>query len=158
MWFEPAVSFFFVHAVCDPLQYKYNNNNNNNIDRAVSYHIAYERAYNVALPVGAACRGRNVEHLARVKSTRRCQVLTPRLSAQKCHLLLQRVSPVRGSRVLILPADVLEEVVRQRSEEPVPSTCHVISNRMAFDQVAGAGGEYFLLVSFFICRVLCVYQ
>lgn len=31
--------------------------------------------------------------------------------------------------------DVLEEVLRQRSEAPVPSTTHVISNRMEFDEV-----------------------
>ncbi|CAM9484922.1 unnamed protein product [Ascophyllum nodosum] len=30
-------------------------------------------------------------------------------------------------------ADVLEEIFRQRAEAPVPSTCHVISNRMEFD-------------------------
>eukprot|EP00903_Cladosiphon_okamuranus_P010506 g9937.t1 len=30
-------------------------------------------------------------------------------------------------------ADVLEEAFRQHSEEPLPSTCRVISNRMAFD-------------------------
>lgn len=32
-------------------------------------------------------------------------------------------------------ADVLEEAVKQRSAEPLPSTCEVISNRMQFDEV-----------------------
>ncbi|CAN0541630.1 unnamed protein product, partial [Scytosiphon promiscuus] len=34
-------------------------------------------------------------------------------------------------------ADVLEEALLQRSEKPVPSNCHIISNRMVFDEVGG---------------------
>ena len=36
-------------------------------------------------------------------------------------------------------ADVLEEALLQRSEKPVPSKCHVISNRMVFDEVRETG-------------------
>ncbi|CAM9219930.1 unnamed protein product [Laminaria digitata] len=41
-------------------------------------------------------------------------------------------------------ADVLEEALLQRSEKPVPSNCHIISNRMAFDEegtMTGFEGE-----------------
>ncbi|CAM9411549.1 unnamed protein product [Laminaria digitata] len=41
-------------------------------------------------------------------------------------------------------ADVLEEALKQRSEKPVPSNCHIISNRMAFDEegmLTGFEGE-----------------
>eukprot|EP00752_Nemacystus_decipiens_P010952 g9733.t1 len=43
-------------------------------------------------------------------------------------------------------ADVLEEAFRQHSEEPLPSTCQVISNRMGFDadgNMTGFVGECF---------------
>ncbi|CAM9271226.1 unnamed protein product [Pylaiella littoralis] len=43
-------------------------------------------------------------------------------------------------------ADVVEEAFRQHSEEPLPSTCSVISNRMAFDSdgaMTGFVGETF---------------
>lgn len=48
-------------------------------------------------------------------------------------------------------ADVLEEALLQRSEKPVPSNCHIISNRMIFDEVRGDQ----LVVSLVILRISC---